>query len=142
MTDTTLAENIVFVAWDLDRNVCANNLPPIPLRSALKSRRFVSALLEVTYRGLELAFSRSQGPAEPITNFQAPVLLKLDAVIEAAAPEGEPIVVEEMERVAGRLSGLVPGISASPELVEQVIAFASTYQPNFAPAAPEAGVPA
>lgn len=131
---TTLAQNIVFTAWDWPKTVVAKNGVGT-LRDALASKRFVSALLDCTYLGLKVAWSRAdEGAAEPITNFVAPVLLKVDQVIEAASVGRTPIHIEDLERAARRLRSMVPDFKVDPGLVEAVTQFARTYSP--APAAP------
>ena len=122
-----LARNIVYVAWDLDRTVFAKNGVEAPLRSALTSKRFVRALLECTYRGLSIAFSRpSASDVEPIANFATPILLKVDAVIEDAAA-GQAIQIPDLERAAGRLAELAPDVRVDDQLVEAVVRFAAEY---------------
>lgn len=125
----TLAESIVFVAYDWPKTVSAKN-GPVPVRTAMSNKRFVAALMECTYLGLHVAWSRPASPdVEPVTNFITPVLLRVDKVIEDASPPGAPIRVEDIERAAARLRGLVPDYEVDPELIDAITSFARSYVP-------------
>lgn len=128
----TLAQNVVFVGWDLNRTVSAKNGIGT-LRSAFTSRRFVTALMDCAFLGLhDLAVRKEKAivgtrQIEPLINFVVPLLLSVDMILEKAALPGAPISIDYLEAKAIPLRAKYPDVHLAPGLVDEITAFAARY---------------